>query len=131
MISTEKVIQALIIFSTVLGILFLWQVFSVLSSFVFYVLLLGWVLYVIASALTFFRPKLSYYLAFVLALATLAESLSQPAHYSLLWGGDVLAAVTLVLGDSAQVLLLILVLYYFISERRKDEWAWPGARSQV
>jgi hypothetical protein len=45
--------------------------------------------------------------------------------------GDLSATVTLILGSVAQALLIILVVYYVVSERRKDIWAWPGAESQA
>jgi hypothetical protein len=43
--------------------------------------------------------------------------------------GNVPATIILVLGSVAEALLIIMVLYYVISERRKDPWAWPGAES--
>jgi len=127
----SRLIQALIIFSTVLGVLFLVQVYPLLPSAAFYIVALGWVLFLIDSALTFFLPKPSFYLAFVLALLALGESLGQSAHYSLLQSGNLLGAATLVAGASAQVLLLIMIPYFFISERKRDPWAWPGAKFQA
>ncbi len=127
----SRVIRALILFSTALGVPFLVQVYPLLPSTAFYFVALGWLLFVIDSALTFFRLKASFYLAFVLALLALGESLGQSAHYSLLQSGNVEGSATLVAGASAQVLILILIPYFFIGERKKDPWAWPGAKFQA
>lgn len=131
MASPTKVIQALIVFSAVLGVFFLLQVYYRLPPDVFYVLTFGWVLFVIDAALTFVRPRASYYLGLVLAAVALLETLSQPEHYSLVENGDVPATVTLVLGTVAEVLIIGLVIFYIIARRRKDLWAWPGAESQA
>jgi len=98
---------------------------------VFYVLTFGWVLFVLDSALTFLRPKVSYYLGLILAIVALSQTLSQPAHYALVESGDLPATIILVLGSVAQALLIISVVYYLVSSRRKDPWAWPGAESQA
>jgi len=130
-IAATKVIQGLIVFSTVLGVFFLWQAHPLLPSDVFYALAFGWTLFVVDSALSFIRPKVSYYLGLVLAVVALGETLSQPEHYALVEGGNVPATIILVLGSAAQALLIGFVLFYLVSERRKDPWAWPGAEPQV
>ncbi len=129
MSALTRAIQALILFSTLLGILFLWQAYPLLPPFVFYFVSFGWVLFVIDSALTFLRPKASYYLGLALGVLALAATLSQPEHYFLVTSGNLLPAATIVLGSLAQAMLIILAGYYLVSERRKDPWAWPGAKS--
>jgi hypothetical protein len=129
-IGTARLIQALIIFSAVLGVPFLLQVYPLLPALGFDFVALGWVLFVVDSALTFVRPRLSFFVGFVLALAALAASLGEPSHYGIIQSGNVLAATTLILGDVAELLLLILTPYYFLRPT-KDEWAWPGAKSQA
>ena len=124
-----RAIQGLILFSTVLGVFFLWQAQPLLPTNVFYFLVFGWALFVIDSALTFIRPKISYYFGLVLAVLALGETLSQPEHYQLVENGNLPAAIILVLGSVAQGLLIAFILYFLISERRKDPWAWPGAES--
>lgn len=131
MVQTGRVVQGLILFSTLLGVVFLLQVYSRLTPIGFDIVAVGWLLFVLDSFLTFVRPTAAYYLAFVLSLAALAETLSQPAHYSIVLGGDLLAASTIVVGSAAQILLLVFVPYHFRSERRKREWVWPGAKSQA
>ena len=118
MASTDRVIQGLIIFSTILGVFFLLQVYSLLPTFVFDAIAFGWVLWVIDSTLTFLRPNISIYLGLLLAFLTLAATLSQPEHYSLLGSGDVEAAATLVVGSSAQVGIILAVAYRLFAGRR-------------
>ena len=85
----------------------------------------------IDSALTFLRPKASYYLGLALGVLALVATLSQPEHYFLVASGNLLPAATIILGSLAQVLLIILASYYLVSQRKKDPWAWPGAKSQA
>jgi hypothetical protein len=130
--SAGREIQGLVIFSTILGILFLWLAYPLLPPLGFYFVAFGWVLFMVDSSLTFIRPRISYYLAFVLAMLALFETVSRPEHLSILLGSNFLASATLVLGSTAQALLLILVPMHFIRRRRKkDVWAWPGAKSQA
>jgi len=129
MMSTARVIQGLIIFSAILGVFFLWQAQPLLPSDVFDVLAFGWLLFVADSILTFVRPRISYYLGLVLAIVALSETLTQPEHYALVENGNVPATIILVLGSATQALLIGSVIWYIVSERRKDPWAWPGAES--
>jgi len=129
MVSPGRVSQWLILFSTVWGIFFLWYARPSLPTEVFYFIGFGWALFVVDAVLTFVRPRLSYYLGLVLAFVALFATLSQPEHYALVQGGDTTATVILVVGSAAEVLLIASVVWYIISERRKDPWAWPGAES--
>ncbi|MDA4125156.1 MAG: hypothetical protein OK438_06910 [Thaumarchaeota archaeon] len=126
---TGRVIQALIIFSALLGLAFLWIANGVLPGAVFDFIAVGWALFVVDSALTFIRPVASYYLGLVLAVLALASSLPQSAHYALIENGQVLQATVFILGSAAQVLIILLMGLRFVKSRRKDEWAWPGAKS--
>jgi hypothetical protein len=131
MISVARLIQGLILFSAILGVFFLWQARPLLPLDVFDLLTFGWLLFVVDSILTFVRPKISYYLGLVLAIIALSETLTQPEHYALVENGNVPATIILVLGSVAQALLIGSVLWYIISQHRKDPWAWPGAESLV
>lgn len=121
-----RAIQLLVLFSTALGVVFLWQVYGLLPADAFDFVATGWVLFVVDSALTFLRPRVSYYLAFVLAFLALASSLPQSAHYAFVEEGALLPSATFVIGSVAQVLLLIFVPYYFLRERRSK--SQPGAK---
>ena len=118
MANTDRVIQVLILFSTILGVFFLWQVYPLLPSFVFDAIAFGWVLWVVDSVLTFLRPNASIYLGLLLAFLTLAATLSQPEHYALLGSGDLEAAATLIVGSSAQVAIILAVAYRLFAGRR-------------
>ena len=125
-----RVIQGLIIFSTVLGVVFLWQALPLLPPDAFGFVAFGWVLFVVDSCLTFFRPMFSYYLGIVLAVMALGATLSQPAHFALVGSGALLASATIILGSLAEVLLVVIGAYYVIAQRMKDPWGLPGAESQ-
>jgi len=127
MVTAGRVIQGLIIFSAVLGVFFLWQAHPLLPPDVFDILTFGWLLFVVDSVLTFLRPKISYYLGLVLAVVALSETLTQPEHYALIENGNVPATVILVLGSVVEALLIAAVIWYIISGRRADPWAWPGS----
>lgn len=128
----QRVVQGLILFSTVLGAVFLWQAYQVLPSVAFDSVALGWVLFCVDSVLTFVRPFASYVLGLVLAVVALALTLSQPAHFALVASGNLLAATTIVLGSAAELLLIVFAAYYLLRARRtKDDWAWPGPASQA
>jgi hypothetical protein len=127
MVSVPRIIQGLIIFSVLLGVAFLWQAYPLLPSDVFWILAFGWFLFVVDSVLTFVRPFASYVLGLLLAVIALSQTLSQPAHFALVEGGDLPATLTLVLGSAAQALIIAFVGYYLIARRKKDPWAWPSA----
>jgi hypothetical protein len=113
-----RTIQTLVIFSTVLGVLFLLQAYRLVPTSVFEFVTAGWILFVVDSCLTFLRPRLSYYLAFVLAVLALSSSLPETAHYAFIATGDLLPAATFVLGSAAQVLLVVLVPYFYLKQRK-------------
>ena len=130
--AVPKAIQALIIFSTLLGVVFLWQAYPFLAPVgAFYFVAFGWVLFVVDSVLTFVRPVISYYLGLVLAVIALFETFSQPSHFSIVSSGNLLGAATIILGSAAEVLLIVLVPYYVVTSRRRDPWSWPGAKCQA
>ena len=129
MVSLARAIQGLIVFSTVLGVFFLWQAYPLLPGDVFDILAFGWLLFLVDSLLTLARPTASYYLGLVLAVVALSETLTQPEHYALVENGNVPATVILVVGSIAQALLIGSVVWFVVSKRRKDPWSWPGAES--
>ncbi len=129
MSKSGRVIQSLILLSTLLGGFFLWEVNGLLPSLVFDFLAFGWVLFLLDSVLTFVRPVASFYLGLVLAILALSSSLPQSAHYALIENGQLVPAATFVIGSAAQVLIIALVLYHIVRDRKREEWAWPGAKS--
>jgi len=129
MSALPRMIQGLILFSTVLGVFFLWQAYPLIFPvvpYVFYALVFGWVLFVFDSILTFYRPRVSFYLGVVLAAIALVETLAQPEHYSLVQSGNVPATAIIVVGSVSEGLLIVLAGYYLITSRKEDPWAWPN-----
>jgi hypothetical protein len=118
-------IQGVILFSTLFGVAFLYEVYPILPSFVFDALAFGWVLFVIDSVLTFVMPRVSYYLGLVLAAVAFLATVSQPEHYALVASGDIAATATIFVGSAAEILLILLVLVYHFTAKTKDPWAWP------
>ena len=131
MVSLPRLIQGSIIFTTLFGVVFLWEVYPLLPSFVFDFVAAGWVCFVIDSALTFFRPRASFALGLVLAILGLASSLPQPEHYAFFQEGNLAAAATFSIGTIAELLIVGLVAYYFFTGRKQDPWAWPGEEPQA
>jgi hypothetical protein len=118
-----RVIQGLILFATLFGIAFLYEVYPVLPSFVFDAVALGWVLFVVDSVLTFIRPRVSYYLGAVLSVLAFGATVSQPQHYALIASGDIPATVTIVVGSAVELLIIALVLILVFEGRKRDPWA--------
>lgn len=114
-----KAIQASVFLSVILGVLFLAQAYSLVPSFVFEFVAVGWVLFVVDAVLTFLSPKPAYALALALAVLALASSLPQSSHWAFIANGDVLPAFTFLAGSAVQVALVVLVLYYFIPRRKR------------
>ncbi len=129
MASLQRAMQGLILFSTILGVAFLWQAYPLLPTDVFYALLFGWSMFVVDSVLTFFRPRASYILGMALAAVALIETLGQPEHYSLVQSGELAPTLTIILGSGSQILLIVLVAYFFVKSRKKDPWAWPNGET--
>ena len=131
MTALPRVIQGLIVFSTVLGAVFLWQAYPVLPTDAFGFVAFGWVLFVVDCILTVVRPLASYYLGVVLAVVALGSTLSEPAHFTLVESGNLLASATIVLGSTAEILLAATGVYYLLTRRRTKLQREPGGNSQV
>jgi len=112
-----RAIQACVLLSVVLGVLFLAQAYGLVPSFVFEFVAVGWVLFVIDAIITFVRPRVSYALALVLAVLALGSSLPQSSHWAFIANGDLLPAFTFLAGSAVQVVLIVLVVYYFAKGR--------------
>ena len=118
--STHRVIQVLVILSVLLGVALLVQVYGVVPSWLFLSVSIGWGLFVVDTVLTFVRPRISYYLAFALAVLAFASSVPQTAHYAFIQQGLLLPSATFVLGSTIQVLLIVIVPYHLLKTRRHE-----------
>jgi hypothetical protein len=96
------------------------QVYGVVPSWLFLSVSIGWGLFVVDTVLTFVRPRISYYLAFALAVLAFASSVPQTAHYAFIQQGLLLPSATFVLGSTIQVLLIVIVPYHLLKTRRHE-----------
>lgn len=115
----ERTIQALILFSTALGVLLLYEIYALLPAAAFDFVAAGWVLFVFDSVLTFIRQRIAFYLAFVLALLGLSTSLPQSAHYAFIASGDLVPAAIFVIGSALMILIAILAPTLVLLRRRR------------
>jgi hypothetical protein len=95
------------------------QAYGVVPSFVFDFVAIGWVLFVVDAVLTFLYPRPAYVFALALAVLALASSLPQSSHWGFVVNGDVLPAFTFLAGSAVQVVLVVLVPYYFVTSRKR------------
>jgi len=124
----SRTIEVLVYASVVLGAGFLAQVYNLLPSFVFYSLTVGWIAYIGAAICVARRMRVAHPLVLVLAVLTLAVSLPQPEHYTLLNPSQVLAGTTFLLGSAFQVCLIILIPVHYL-RRRAESRSVPAVTS--
>jgi hypothetical protein len=122
----RRAIDTLVYASVLLGAIFLPQVYYLLPSFVFYGLLAGWLAYIGAAICVARGIRAAYPLVVVLAILTLAVSLPQPEHYTLLNPAQALAGATFLLGSAMQVCLIVLIPVHYFRRRRRSESVEAG-----
>jgi hypothetical protein len=111
----------LIYASVILGLVLLVQLYAIVPSWLFYSVLAGWIAYLITAMAVAKGLKISYPVSLTLAVLTLAISLPQPEHSSLVQAGLSLASVTFVSGSVLQVGVIISVSVYLFESRRLSE----------
>jgi len=116
----EKATAYLVYASVALGVLFLAVIHSVpgFPDWLFYSIMGGegaWILCAVAIAR---RLRWAPYLAFALALITLAVSLPQPTHYAFASNGQYLDFSIFAGGALLQVGLILVILASFARSRR-------------
>jgi hypothetical protein len=111
----------LIYASVVLGVALLAQLYALMvPSWLFYSILAGWGLYLVAAIGVAPGREKAYHAALVLSIATLAVSLPQPEHYSLAEAGPTLASLTFIAGSLLQIGVIVLVASLLILRRRQS-----------
>jgi hypothetical protein len=101
--------------SVVLGVALLVQLYSIVPSWLFYSLLIGWTAYFVVGIAVAMRKTVAYLLSLVLAALTLAVSLPQPDHYSF---GSSVASVTFIPGSVLQIGVIVSVTRHLLLRRR-------------
>ncbi len=105
----------LIYASIVLGVALLVQLYSLVQSWLFYSVLVGWTAYLIVGIAVAMRRSVAYPLSLVLAALTLAVSLPSPEHYSF---GLSIASLTFIAGSILQIGVIVSVTRYLILKRK-------------
>ncbi|MEM3804241.1 MAG: hypothetical protein QXX17_07510 [Conexivisphaerales archaeon] len=102
-----KIIADASVYATIaLGPVLLVQVYRLVPAVLFYSLLAGWLIYLVAGVGVALKRKRFYILTSILAILVLVLSLSQPEHYQFFAQGNLLAGLTFLVGDIIQVFVL-------------------------
>jgi len=118
-LKTLKASADLLIYDSIfLGAALLIQLFAIVPVWLFYSVLAGWVAYVIVALAVAKGLKMAYPLNLVLAILTLAVSLSRSEHYLLIQAGLSLASLTFIAGSVLQVAVILTVSSYLLMTRR-------------
>jgi hypothetical protein len=117
----EKAIAWLVYSSVVLGVLFLYVLYGTpgIPGFLFPSILGGEVIWFVCAVAISRRARWAPYMAVVLALITLAISLSQPTHYAFAETGQLVAFLIFSGGSVLQVALVAAVSLFALRTRRR------------
>lgn len=108
MAMVQRTIAALVYASVVLGVFFLYALYGTpgIPGFLFPSILAGEILWIICAVAVARGARWAPYMALVLALITLALSLSQPTHYTFAESGQIVAFLIFAVGAVLQVALI-------------------------
>src|SRR5438309_9789611 len=116
---TRRVARYLVYSSVVIGLALLIQLYSLVPTWLFYPVLLGWLVYLVVAIEAARGREIAYPSAVIMSILTLVVSLPQPEHYSLATQGSTLAALTFIIGSAIQIATIISVTYYLFLRRRE------------
>jgi hypothetical protein len=105
--------------SVVIGLALLIQLYSLVPTWLFYLVLVGWVVYLVVAIEAARGREIAYPSALIMSILTLVVSLPQPEHYSLATQGFTLAALTFIIGSAIQIATIISAAYYLFLRRRE------------
>jgi len=118
----KRGVNLLIYASVLLGVALLAQLYALMvPSWLFYSILAGWGLYLVAAIGVATSRERAYPAALVLSIATLTVSLPQPEHYSLAEAGPTLASLTFIAGSLLQIGVIVLVASFLILKRGQSK----------
>ncbi len=118
-LKTLKTLTRFLIYASILlGATLLVELYAVVPVWLFYSVLAGWVAYLITAVAIAKDLKIAYPLSLLLAILTLAVSLPQPEHHSLVEAGPSPASVTFIVGSVLQVAVILTVSSYLVLTRR-------------
>jgi len=117
-LKTLKTFADLFIYASIfLGVALLVQLYAIVPLWLFYSVLAGWIAYLITAVGVAKGLKIAYPFSLVLAILTLAVSLPQPEHYSLVQAGLTSAYLTFIAGSVLQVAVILTVSSYLFMTR--------------
>ncbi len=96
------------------------QLYALVPSWLFFSVLAGWILYVVVAIAAAFGRHVAYPSALILSILTLLVTLPQPEHYSLVAAGLSAASLTLIVGSTLQVAVIVTVSSFLLLKRRKS-----------
>jgi hypothetical protein len=117
--------HAFIYTSVIFGVILLVQLYPLVPSRLFFSVLVGWFEYLVTAIAVARGLKMAYPVSLVLAILTLAVSLPQPEHSSLLNAGVSLASLTFIGGSVLQIAVILSVSIYLFQTRRVYESRAP------
>ena len=125
-LKTLKTLTRFLIYASILlGATLLVELYAVVPVWLFYSVLAGWVAYLITAVAIAKDLKIAYPLSLVLALLTLAVSLPQPEHLSLVEAGPSPASITFIVGSVLQLAIILTVSSYLALTRRMSGRGLP------
>ena len=117
-VKTLKVTADSLIYASIfLGAALLIQLFAIISVWLFYSVLAGWIAYLIVALAVAKGLKMAYPLSLVLAILTLAVSLPRSEHYSQVQAGLSPASLTFIAGSVLQAAVILAVSSYLFMTR--------------
>ena len=125
-LKTLKTLTRFLIYASILlGATLLVELYAVVPVWLFYSVLAGWVAYLITAVAIAKDLKIAYPFSLVLAVLTLAVSLPQPEHHSLVEAGPSPASVTFIVGSVLQLAVILTVSSYLALTRRMSRKGLP------
>ena len=125
-LKTLKTLTRFLIYASILlGATLLVELYAVVPVWLFYSVLAGWVAYLITAVAIAKDLKIAYPFSLVLAVLTLAVSLPQPEHHSLVEAGPSPASVTFIVGSVLQLAVILTVSSYLVLTRRISRKGLP------
>ena len=106
----------LIYASIILGVALVAQLYSLVPTWLFYSVLVGWIAYLAVGLAVAMHKSVAYPMSLVLAVLTLAVSLPQPEHYMFRLS---VASLTFIAGSIIQVGVIVSVTRYLLLRRRE------------
>ena len=120
MATLQKTVAWLVYSSVILGVLFLYVLYGTpgIPAFLFPSILGGEIVWLVCAVAISRGARLAPYMALILALITLAISVSQPTHYTFAETGQIVAFAIFTGGSILQVALIAAVSLFVYRSRR-------------